>query len=409
MWPASTSTTMPSGSLRPSLTIVFKSEPSGLHESTRPSLRSKTNRRPKVAFVVPFKDFDFAALEDIEFTCSFSEIDFANATAQRERSKRFTFRNALNERAQTGDGFADNQVLHLKRAFVGVERFGICEEARNVVVCGYAVSSQQLSGPGHRLAALGGAERFRKRSMRVCHFSFGLQLSQANQQTLRGSDIGKHPGEKVLDELKRADRLSKLQTLLGVLESILVRAHGASRRFPADEVASPAQDFGRVAEGFIFLETVLLRDPAILHSDQAVLNHLKCNLVLNFFDLEARRGLVLHDETLDLIVGKVARPDDRDVAPRGVTDPFFLPVDNPGVALAFGGRQQAASCSRTHQRLGQTEAADLFHASHRRKPLLFLLFRSTVVDGRHCQAAVHTEERGNRRVDSSHLHRHQTG
>src|ERR1700751_3792708 len=75
MWPASASTTMPSGSLRPSLTIVFKSEPSGLHESTRPSLRSKTNRRPKVAFVFPFEDFDFAALEDIEFTCSFSEID----------------------------------------------------------------------------------------------------------------------------------------------------------------------------------------------------------------------------------------------------------------------------------------------------------------------------------------------
>src|SRR5580704_3079570 len=409
MWPASASTTMPSGSLRPSLTIVFKSEPSGLHESTRPSLRSKTNRRPKVAFVVPFKDFDFAALEDIEFTCSFSEIDFANETAQRERPKRFAFRNALNERAQTGDSFADNQVLHLKRAFVGVERFGIGEKARNVVVCGYAVSSQQLPGPGHRLAALGGAERFRKRRVRVGHFSFGLQLSQANQQTLRGSNIGKHPGEKVLDELKGADRLSELQALLGVLESILVRAHGASRRFPANEIARPAQDFGRVAERFVFLETVLLRDPAVLHGDQAVLNYLKSNLVLNFFDLEARRSLVFNDETLDLIVGNVERPDDRDVAPGGVADPFFLAVDNPGVALAFGSRQKAPSCSRTHQRLGQTEAADLLHASHRRKPLLFLLFRSTVIDGRHCQAAVHAEERRNRRVDASHLHRNQAG
>jgi len=48
-----------------------------------------------------------------------------------------------------------------------------------------------------------------------------------------------------------------------------------------------------------------------------VLNYLECNLVLNLFDLKARRGLVLHDESLDLIVGKVARPDDRDVAPRG--------------------------------------------------------------------------------------------
>jgi hypothetical protein len=67
---------MPSGSLRPSLTIVFKSEPSGLQESTRPALTSKTNRRPEVAFVATLEDFDFAALEDIEFTCSFSEIDF---------------------------------------------------------------------------------------------------------------------------------------------------------------------------------------------------------------------------------------------------------------------------------------------------------------------------------------------
>jgi hypothetical protein len=33
------------------------------------------NKRAEVAFVVTLEDFDFAALEDIEFTCSFSEID----------------------------------------------------------------------------------------------------------------------------------------------------------------------------------------------------------------------------------------------------------------------------------------------------------------------------------------------
>src|SRR5580700_7276532 len=69
-------------------------------------------------------------------------------------SEKIALQNALYKRAQTGDGFADNQVLHLKCAFVGVERFGIGEEAGHVVVCDYAVSAQQLPGPGHRLAAL---------------------------------------------------------------------------------------------------------------------------------------------------------------------------------------------------------------------------------------------------------------
>src|SRR5258706_15067410 len=90
---------MPSGSLRPSLTIVFKSEPSGLQESTRPSLRSKTNRRPRVAFVVTLEDFDFAALEDIEFTCSFSETDLQNqqltANFRKDSPFKMRYTNAL--------------------------------------------------------------------------------------------------------------------------------------------------------------------------------------------------------------------------------------------------------------------------------------------------------------------------
>src|ERR1700732_196766 len=100
MWPASTSTTMPSGSLRPSLTIVFKSEPSGLQESTRPALTSKTNRRPEVAFVVTLEDVDFAALEDIEFTCSFFEINLQkqklSATFRKDRLSKWVIQTRLN-------------------------------------------------------------------------------------------------------------------------------------------------------------------------------------------------------------------------------------------------------------------------------------------------------------------------
>src|SRR6516165_11173659 len=48
--PASTSTTIPSGSRRPSLTITFKSEPSGFDENTRPPPTSKKNSRPLIGF-----------------------------------------------------------------------------------------------------------------------------------------------------------------------------------------------------------------------------------------------------------------------------------------------------------------------------------------------------------------------
>src|SRR5712692_4401844 len=152
---------------------------------------------------------------------------------------------------------------------------------------------------------------------------------------------------------------------------------------------------------------VLLRYPAVLHRDQAVLDHLERDLVLNLFDLEARRGLVLDDEGLDLVVSDIARPDDRNVAPRRVADPLLLTVDDPGVALSFRDCRQAAGRSGTHQRLGEAEAADLFPASHWREPLLFLLFRSAKVDGTHRQAIVDTEECRDRRVEARHLHCYQ--
>src|SRR6266853_6123954 len=65
---------MPSGSLRPSLTITFRSEPSGFAVSTRPALRSKKNRRPAVAGGTLLAGFCLATVVDIEFTYSFSAI-----------------------------------------------------------------------------------------------------------------------------------------------------------------------------------------------------------------------------------------------------------------------------------------------------------------------------------------------
>jgi hypothetical protein len=131
--------------------------------------------------------------------------------------------------------------------------------------------------------------------------------------------------------------------------------------------------------------------------------------MLDLLDAEAARCLVLDNEALDLVVSHISRPDDRKVAPCGVADPLLLAVEDPGVALAFGGCRQAASRSRAHKRLGQTEAADLFEARHRRQPLLLLLFRSVKVDRPHRQPTVHAIKGTEGRVDAHHFHRGEAG
>src|SRR5262245_5056644 len=82
-------------------------------------------------------------------------------------------------------------------------------------------------------------------------------------------------------------------------------------------------------------ETIRFRDPAVLHGDFAVLDDLERDLVLNLRHAKTGRRLVLDDEALDLVVCDVARPDDRDVAPRGVADPALLAIEHPGVAFAL--------------------------------------------------------------------------
>src|SRR5712672_2400488 len=60
MWPASKSMTMPSGSF-PASEIIFRSEPSGLHDITRPLARSKKNRRAIVVWDAVFPAFELLA------------------------------------------------------------------------------------------------------------------------------------------------------------------------------------------------------------------------------------------------------------------------------------------------------------------------------------------------------------
>src|ERR1700692_2668076 len=78
---------------------------------------------------------------------------------------------------------------------------------------------------------------------------------------------------------------------------------------------------------------------------------LRAVFFLYFFDLESGGGFVLDDKGLDLVVGEVARPDDRDVAPRRIADPFLLAVEDPCIPVTLGPSGKAARGSRADERL----------------------------------------------------------
>src|ERR1700675_5081065 len=82
------------------------------------------------------------------------------------------------EGAATGDGFADDQILHLICAFVGVQRLSIGEEAREIVVGDDAVAAQDLASPRDRLARFRRAERLRQRRMMIVKLAFVIKLRQ---------------------------------------------------------------------------------------------------------------------------------------------------------------------------------------------------------------------------------------
>src|SRR5260370_40672029 len=177
--------------------------------------------------------------------------------------------------------------------------------------------------------------------MRIRQLAFGLQLAHANQEALRCRNVGNHFGEEVLHHLERGDWLSKLLAFLAVFEGILVGAHGAPSRLPANHEARHLQNAGGVAERLILWQTVRFRYSAVFHRDQAVLDYFEGDFVLDLLYFEARRGLVFHDERLYLVVRYVASPDNRNVAPRSVADPFLLAIDDPAVSIPLRSRQHS--------------------------------------------------------------------
>src|SRR5258708_14939813 len=257
---------------------------------------------------------------------------------------------ASHEGAQASDGLAEDQILHLICAFVGVERFAIRKEPRGLVVGDDAVAAKQLASPGDGLAALGRAERLGKSRVGVRQLAFGVQLRLAHDQALRGRYVGNHFSEQVLHQLERGDGLAELHALLRVFERGLISAHRASSGHPRHGVACHLQHLRGVAERVAALEAVRFRNPNIPKRDVTVLDDLEGNLVLDLFDTEARRRLVLDDEALDLVVGDVARPDNRDIAPGSVADPPLLAIKDPRAALSLVARPQAPPPPRPHHR-----------------------------------------------------------
>ena len=65
------------------------------------------------------------------------------------------------EGAKPSYGLADDQVLHLEGALIGIERFAVVEEASDLVVGHDAVAAENFSGPRDGLTTLGRAERLR--------------------------------------------------------------------------------------------------------------------------------------------------------------------------------------------------------------------------------------------------------
>src|SRR5262249_20210627 len=101
------------------------------------------------------------------FFFSYATVSRVDVAAVGVISVRLLRQRYSDERAEPGDRLADDQVLHLERTFVGIERLGIREEARHVVVDDDAVAAEQLSRPGDRLAHPGRRERLRQRRLLV--------------------------------------------------------------------------------------------------------------------------------------------------------------------------------------------------------------------------------------------------
>src|SRR5262249_12421528 len=229
----------------------------------------------------------------------------------------------LGEGAEASYGFSYDQRVHFARAFIGIDSFGVSNEATDMVLEQDAVAAEQLARIADSLAAFHRGEGFRQRRMLVFHQSLVLQLAQPQHHRLAGGDVAEHAHEQVLDELETADRLAELNPLVRVAQRMLVGAHLAAHREPRHASARHPQDFPAVLERVGVLQAVRLGHAAILQRDEPVLHHAHRHFGLDL--LYRKPGIILlDDEALDLTRGFISRPDDIYVGEGGVADPLLL-------------------------------------------------------------------------------------
>ena len=108
--------------------------------------------------------------------CEGSEGPRLGCVRPKSQGAAFSAAAPLDEGAQAGDRFADDESIHLARPFVGVDGFGIGDKAADMIVEQNAIAPEQLAGVADSLAALDGSECFRQRCVFVGHESLRLQL-----------------------------------------------------------------------------------------------------------------------------------------------------------------------------------------------------------------------------------------
>src|SRR4029077_16520677 len=96
------------------------------------------------------------------------------ATRTIDRYKPIGLRCALSagrsdEGAKSRDRLADDQGVHLRRAFIGIDGLRVGDETPNVVFEQNAIAAKKLACVAYGLAAFDGGESLRKRSMLVLH------------------------------------------------------------------------------------------------------------------------------------------------------------------------------------------------------------------------------------------------
>src|SRR5262245_22779091 len=178
---------------------AFSPEPVRITPRTVSSSRASSNAVLKSFQVAPLRAFKTLGRLSVMYAMPFffSYRRFSSvivAPVVMTRSSPFS-----NEGAEAGDGLADDQVLHLEGAFVGVDRFPVGEEACDVVVDQDPVAAHQLARPGDGLARFGGTEGLDDRRLRVGQLVLGFQRDGADEHALTGDDVGQHLRQQLLD------------------------------------------------------------------------------------------------------------------------------------------------------------------------------------------------------------------